>query len=234
MELRWAGGRRAASIYLAVAVAASPAGIDTWRPVAGATPAQAPVPGHPLTGNSMPAVWKEQHVDFLYMGRTSWYSCDGLRNKVRAMLLDLGARRDLQIVPLDCADYSRAHTRSPAWRLKIIFSSPALPDAAAKPLREGDLAATDARFEEFTITSDAFRNMGIGDCELVQEFSHQLLTKLATRNVRQDIRCAPDPPGGNRPAGPRWTGPRFLVRGEVLKTSPGTEQIGSAEGVRGS
>jgi hypothetical protein len=230
MEYRWTGGRRAASVCLAVAVAAAPAGADTGRPVAGATPAAAPMARPPVAGNLTPAVWKEQHVEFVYMGRTSWYSCDGLRNKVRAMLLDLGARRDLQIVPLGCGDYGRARVRSSALRLKIVFSSPALPDAAAKPLHEGDLAATNARFEEFTITSDAFRNMGIGDCELVQEFSHQLLTKLAARDVRQDIRCDPDSVGGNRSAGSHWAGPRFFVRGEVLKTMPRAEQLGSAQG----
>ena len=34
--------------------------------------------------------------NFFYTGRTSRYSCDGLRDKVRAMLLDLGARRDIR------------------------------------------------------------------------------------------------------------------------------------------
>jgi hypothetical protein len=228
MELRWAAGIRAASIFLAVALAAAPAGADTGRPAAGASVARLPV-----TGNPTAAVWKEQHVEFVYLGRTSWYSCDGLRNKVRAMLLDLGARRDLQIVPLGCGDYGRAHVRSPPLRLKIVFSSPALPDVAARPLHEGDLAATDARFEEFTITSDTFRNMGVGDCELVQEFSHQLLTKLVARDVRQDIRCIPDQPSGSRSAGARWAGPRFFVRGEVLKTLPRAEQFGSAQSAKG-
>ena len=45
------------------------------------------------SGNLIPAVWKEQHLRFYYLGRTSRYSCDGLRDKVRAMLLELGARR---------------------------------------------------------------------------------------------------------------------------------------------
>ena len=68
------------------------------------------------------AVWKEQHVEFRYMGRTSRYSCDGLRDKVRAMLLDLGVRRDLKIAPFGCADYERVPIDSAAPRLKIVFS----------------------------------------------------------------------------------------------------------------
>src|ERR1019366_9472143 len=62
----------------------------------------------PAAANSVPAVWKEQHVSFFYTGRTTRYSCNGLRDKMRAMLLDLGARRDLKIVPLGCEDYGRA------------------------------------------------------------------------------------------------------------------------------
>jgi hypothetical protein len=94
--------------------------------------------------------------------------------------------------------------------LSVIFSAPALPDDTAKPLRVGDLAATDARFVGFTITSDAFRNMGSADCELVQEFARQILPTLATRNVRQDIACLPA----------QQSGGHFFVHGEILKTLP--------------
>jgi hypothetical protein len=99
-------------------------------------------------------------------------------------------------------------------RLKIEFSSPALPAAAARPLREGDLAAVDARFQSFRIESDAFRNMGIGDCELVQQFAQQLLSKLTVRAVHQDIVCVPYQPNASR----------FLVRGEILKPLPPEEE----------
>jgi hypothetical protein len=172
---------------------------------AGVAAAVAPAAGTPLA-----AVWKERHLDFVYLGRTARYSCDGLRDKVRAMLLDLGARRDVKIVAIGCAGDDRLRFNSLQPSLDIVFSAPALPDAAARPARVGDLAATDARFEAFTIASDAFRNMGIGDCELVQEFTRQILPKLTTRAVRQDIACVPMQPSGSR----------FLVRGEILKTLP--------------
>jgi hypothetical protein len=163
-------------------------------------------------GASIPiaAVWREQHLNFFYMGRTSRYSCEGLRDKVRAMLLDLGARRDIRITALGCegADAARARPGSLGPSLNIVMSTPVLPDASAKPLHPGDPAAVDARFEPFTITSDAFRNMGIADCELVEEFSRQILPKLAARNLKQDITCVPLEQSGSR----------FLVRGEVLRT----------------
>jgi hypothetical protein len=163
------------------------------------------------TGKPIAAVWKEQQLRFFYMGRTSRYSCDGLRDKVRAMLLDLGARRDLRVEALGC-ETTGARTRLGAAgpSLNIVFSAPALPDTKGKPLHPGDPGAVDARFESFTITSDAFRNMGIADCELVEEFAHQILPKLVTRHLRQDITCVPFQESGGR----------FLVRGEILKTVP--------------
>jgi hypothetical protein len=161
------------------------------------------------TGHPIAAVWKEQHLSFFYMGRTSRYTCDGLRDKVRAMLLDLGARRDLRITALGCEDtVARAQQGSLGPSLNIVFSAPALPDASAKPLHPGDLGARDARFETFTITSDAFRNMGIADCELVEEFAHQILPKFVTRDLKQDITCVPF----------QQSGGRFLVRGKILRT----------------
>jgi len=119
------------------------------------------------------------------------------------MLLDLGARRDIRVSAMGCEG-------SLGPSLTIVVSTPALPDAAAKPLHPGDLAAVDARFETFTITSDPFRNMEIADCELVEEFTRQILPKLVTRDLQQDITCVPSQQNGSR----------FLVRGKILRTLP--------------
>jgi hypothetical protein len=164
-------------------------------------------------GGPLPAVWKEQRLDFSYMGRTARYSCEGLRDKMRSLLLDLGARRDLKVSVLACDESAALRRGYVGPRLSIVFSSPALPDAAAQPQRTGDLSAVDARYESFTLTSDAFRNYGIGDCELVEEFARQILPKLATKDVEQDITCVPYQASGSR----------FFVRGEVLRAaaSPG-------------
>jgi hypothetical protein len=163
--------------------------------------------GGAATGTPVAAVWKEKHVDFLYVGRTARYSCEGLRDKMRALLLDLGARRDLKVSVIGCDEDGQALRASVGPRLGIVFSSPALPDTAVKPLHAADLAVVEARFEPFTLTSDAFRNYGIGDCELIEEFTRQILPKLATRDVKQDITCVPN----------QLSGSRFLVRGDVLK-----------------
>src|SRR5271154_3233710 len=81
------------------------------------------------TGDPVAAVWKEQRITFTYMGRTSRYSCEGLRDKVSAMLMDLGARRDMKISPIGCFE-DRPSTRT-GWlgpKLALVFATPALPD----------------------------------------------------------------------------------------------------------
>ncbi|MGC1521294.1 MAG: hypothetical protein WA803_07115 [Steroidobacteraceae bacterium] len=162
-------------------------------------------------GNRIPAVWKEQHLSFVYVGRTSRYSCDGLRDKVRAILLELGARRDLQVAAIGCEPSAALVPIAYSGpRLTIVASMPALPDAAAKPLHPGDLTPVDARFEAFTIANDPFRNMGMADCELVQEFARQILPKFVTRDLKQDISCIPFAESGSR----------FVVRGEILRALP--------------
>ncbi len=161
----------------------------------------------PVVGIPLQAVWKEQHLDFAYIGRTARYSCQGLRDKMRSLLLDLGARRDLQVSLYACDESESLRRGYLGPRLSLVFSTPALPDASAKPLHAGDLIPVNARYEPFTLTSDAFRNYGVGDCELVEEFARDILPHLSTRNVKQDITCIPYQASGSR----------YFIRGEILR-----------------
>jgi hypothetical protein len=160
-------------------------------------------------GSPLQAVWKEQHLEFSYMGRTARYSCQGLRDKMRSLLLDLGVRRDLQVSLLGCNESAPLGRGYLGPRLSLVFSSPALPDPSSKPLHPGDLTAVDAHYESFTLTSDAFRNYGVGDCELVEEFAKEILPHLSARDVKQDITCVPYQASGSR----------FWVRGEILRAA---------------
>jgi hypothetical protein len=158
---------------------------------------------------SQAAVWKEQTVDFVYFGRTSRYSCDGIRDKLRVVLGEMGARRDIRALASGCVEAGerpgQLRTLSPS--VHLVFSAPALPDPAVRPARPGDLAPLDAQYVPFTINADPFRNLQLGDCELVEEFARQVLPRLATRNLQQDITCVPY----------QLSGSHYSIRGEVLK-----------------
>jgi hypothetical protein len=161
-------------------------------------------------GSPQAAVWKEQRLTFYYIGRTARYSCQGLRDKVRSLLLDLGARRDITVSVLACDESaSRLAGGSVGPNLNVVFSSPALPDAAAKAPGPGDSSSLAASYVPFTLSNDVFRNIGLGDCELIQEFTRQILSKMATRDVKQDITCVPN----------QMSGSRFFVRGQILKAT---------------
>ena len=163
----------------------------------------------PVIGSPLQAVWKEQRLEFSYMGRTARYSCQGLRDKMRSLLLDLGARRDLQVSLGACDESAPLRRGYLGPRLSIVFSSPALPDPSAKPAHPGDLLAVDARYEPFTLTSDAFKNYGVGDCELVEEFAREILPRLNAKVEKQDITCVPYQSSGSH----------FFVRGEILRAA---------------
>jgi hypothetical protein len=163
----------------------------------------APVRGEP----AISAVWKPQHLQFNYMGVTSRYTCDGLRDKVRAMLLDLGVRRDLKVTARGCDDFGVNLRRAPTFPSLIIDFHAAVPyDPVAKPAPPADLVL-DASFVPFKISADPFRNMGPGECELVEDVVRQIVPKLVTRGVSQNIHCVPF----------QQSGGSYWVKGDILK-----------------
>src|SRR5215467_14954938 len=66
--------------------------------------AQAPAESNSAQ-NSPPtwAVWTPKELRFVYMGFTSHYSCDGLADKMRSIVLQLGARSDLKVRNVPCS-----------------------------------------------------------------------------------------------------------------------------------
>ena len=170
------------------------------------------------SGVPIRAVWREHRVEFTYLGRTSSYSCDGLIDKIRVSMTTLGARARLHIVGSGCPDYGRpAGPNSIGPTLSIRFFAPALPDPAEKPHGRGDLAPVDADFVPFAIVPDEFRDMSVGDCELVEEFADQILPMFTTRGVHKNITCVPY----------ELAGSDYSVRGEVLRALPANEARGT-------
>lgn len=149
-------------------------------------------------GTTLAAAWKQTKIEFHYFGRTSRYSCDGMRDKVRALLLDMGVRADMRLRTYGC-EIGRISLAGINPGLTIEFSAPT-------PQADGD-KSFEARYVPFNFRQDAFRNLNIGDCELVEEFVRQVVPKLAVRNLQQDITCVPY----------QQSGGSYRVSGEVLK-----------------
>ena len=160
----------------------------------------------PPVGTTLPAVWKQTKIEFHYFGRTSRYSCDGMRDKVRALLQDVGVRADMRLRTNGC-EIGRISLVGINPGLTIEFSAPAARAGGDKGATDTDDKSFDARYMPFNFRQDAFRNLNIGDCELVEEFVRQVIPKLAVRNLQRDITCVPY----------QQSSGSYRVSGEVLK-----------------
>ena len=67
----------------------------------GAQPPAAPEAAPQVEG--VPGVWTEQHYSFTHLGFTSTYSCDGLADKLKRLLIIAGARADVVARPGGCS-----------------------------------------------------------------------------------------------------------------------------------
>ena len=78
------------------------------------------------SGGSVPAVWADKELTFVYQGFTTKYSCDGLRDKMRGVLLDLGAeKKSLKVLQLGCSSAAGRPDPFPGVRAKMRVLQPA-------------------------------------------------------------------------------------------------------------
>jgi hypothetical protein len=132
------------------------------------------------------AVWTPKQLRFVYQGFTSRYSCDGLAEKIRAVLLKLGARKDLQVTPTPCSGGLGTPTPFPGVTIKMHV----LETASGK---EYDPAAppVPARWKSVNLTSSRDPVDAAGDCELVEQIKQRILPLFTTRDVSYSSNCIP-------------------------------------------
>jgi hypothetical protein len=132
-------------------------------------------------GPTEPAVWQHHQELIDYYGVTETYTCTGIEDKMRQLLLYLGARRaDLKITPL-C---SRQLAPMQQVFVRVDFYSLA-------PATEGSGEALTAHWAPLSITPrDAlFRDRA--ECELFQNVKKVLTKDFTIRDVHYDTTCTP-------------------------------------------
>ncbi len=164
-------------------------------------PASAPAPAP----ESVVATWKEAQIDFTYMGHTSFYSCESLRQKVAAILKEAGARDDLVVRDVGCFG-SFAPDRFARVRIKAAVPVVADPDGLAPDERSrrelvsrvrGEQPSEEALLGQFPATweivrfTDRTRIVDDGDCELLEQMSHGVFKPLGIEVLRGNNRCIP-------------------------------------------
>jgi hypothetical protein len=136
------------------------------------------------------AVWTPKELRFTYMGFTSHYSCDGLRDKISSTLLKFGARKDLVVNEISCGAGMGRPSPFPAVSIKMNVLTPA-PDktdpnaAAATPT-----VTTHWKLVDLAASRDPLDVAG--DCELIEQIKQRILPLFTARDVEYKSSCVPN------------------------------------------
>jgi len=133
--------------------------------------------------------WQTHKYSFQFLGFTSTYSCDGLADRLKELLLGAGARVDAKSQPGACAaPFGRPDKFA---RADLTFSTLAPLAAAAegKPVK--------GAWRTVIFSAHSPRDLQIGDCELVEQFRQQVLPMFTTRNVVSNTTCIPNQESGS-------------------------------------
>ena len=137
-----------------------------------------------------PAAWVQKEVNFRYVGFTTKYSCDGLRDRMRSILLQLGARDDLKITGYGCVGVNSPET-TPGVRIVMHVLQPASGTAGQ---------SLTARWKSVDLLSDRDVLDAARDCELIAQLNRDVLPLFAVRHLDYSATCSVGNPlvGGTR------------------------------------
>jgi hypothetical protein len=164
-----------------IAVGIVAVGVWTGSPAWGAEEA-----GAAAAAPTEPAVWTPKEIQFTYMGFTTRYTCDGLRDTVKDMLLQLGARKDdLKVYEQPCSGPPDRPNPFPGVKIKMSVLTPA-------PANPADGTQTvPAQWKKVKLPYRETALNAAGQCELLEQFKQKILPLFTTRNVDLRATCVP-------------------------------------------
>jgi hypothetical protein len=136
-------------------------------------------------------VWQKHQYSFVFMGFTSTYSCDGLADKIKVLLIAAGARRDSKSRPGACASGFGRPDKFARADLTFYTLGPASTAASA------DEKPIDGAWRSVSFSARSPRELSTGDCELVEQFRSNVLPMFTTRNVTNRTTCVPHQESGS-------------------------------------
>jgi hypothetical protein len=129
------------------------------------------------------AAWQHHKVTFNYYGFTAFFTCSGLEDHVRQILVHLGARKDLTVRATGCPGAMDAPSPS-AWVNTDFYSLAPAADA-------GGSDTVNARWTVLEVTPRRPNFMGDGDCELIQQMKDFISKNFTLRDVQYRTDCVP-------------------------------------------
>jgi hypothetical protein len=130
-----------------------------------------------------PAAWVQKEVNFRYAGFTTKYSCDGLQDRIRRFLLQLGARDDLKMAGYGCVGVNAPET-SPGVRIVMHVLQPA-------SATSGQTVAAHWKSVDLLSARDLRDPLDAAlDCELIAQLKRDVLPLFAARHVDYRATCS--------------------------------------------
>jgi hypothetical protein len=137
----------------------------------------------PPAAGIVPGTWQHHQIAVNYFGITSLYTCDGLEEHVRSILLHFGARQDAKVYATGCARGFDSPSHSAFIRTDFYTLQPADPASAA--------STVSAYWAPRELTPQRPYFMGSGDCELVEQLKDLNSRSFAMRDVVYRTDCVP-------------------------------------------
>src|SRR5260370_6672128 len=128
------------------------------------------------------AVWAPKELEFVYQGFTTKYSCDGLQDKMRKVLIKLGARHDIQVRNWGC---TRLQGPDPFAGVRIKMN-------VLQPAGKQGGQAVPAHWKRVDLLADPDDRDPVdaaGDCELIGQIKQKVLPLFATRDIDYRSTC---------------------------------------------
>ena len=145
------------------------------------------------------ASWRHTKQTFTYFGFTSLYTCDGIEDRVRHILLMFGARKDAKVSATGCTAGMLKPSRS-IW-VKVEF------DALAPGAPASGAEAVTGKWMPIEVAPHRPLDMKEGDCELVEHLRGVLTQGFAFKDLTYETRCVPH----------QQTLGSYSIKGQVLR-----------------
>jgi hypothetical protein len=124
------------------------------------------------------AVWKEQEIDFAFLGLDVAYSCDAIKASLEMLLHHVGAA-DVEVIVPSCGGFKGAHSHH---RIDARFST-------LVPAGDGDVDIVKAAWSEVELGKRHPRSIDDGDCELLEHFQKYLLSAIEHEAIEGAAGC---------------------------------------------
>ncbi len=150
------------------------------------------------TTTPVAARWQKHELSFDYHGFTSYYTCEGLQDKVKQILLLFGARPGARVDATGCPT---PNTPSATAWVKLQFES------LGNSGTNGGADSVAASWQPVELRPNRPFSMGQGECEIVEKLKPVLTAGFDLQDLEYRTRCVPHQIGIND----------YSVRGKVLQ-----------------